>query len=88
VIAARTGGIPGIVKDNETGLLVDSGDEDGLRARMELLIADREKSRRLAAAAFELVTMKYSRKRMCEAYWEVYQEVLGDRQGSHQPTSR
>jgi glycosyltransferase involved in cell wall biosynthesis len=86
VIAARTGGIPGIVKDNETGLLVDYGDVDALRARMESLIDDHEKRRRLAAAAFELVTTNHSRRRMCEAYGDVYRDVLDDKSGSRRPT--
>ncbi len=79
VIATRTGGIPDIIKDNETGLLVDSGDVDALRARIESLVDDHDKRRRLAAAAFEFVTMNHSFERMCDAYGQVYREVMADK---------
>ena len=39
----------------------------------------RQKRRRLAAAAFEFVTMNHSRKRMCDAYRQVYREVMDDK---------
>lgn len=76
VIATRAGGIPDIITDNETGLLVDSQHAGPLTIAIESLIDDQEKSRRLAASAFERVTMNHSVGRMCEAYRQVYREAL------------
>ncbi len=76
VVAARTGGIPGIIKDGETGLLVDSGDVGALSTRIESLIEDPGRRRQLASAAFEFVTVNHSLKRMCDSYWQVYQEAM------------
>jgi glycosyltransferase involved in cell wall biosynthesis len=42
VIASRTGGLPDIVVDGETGLLVPPGDPNALRQAIERLIADRD----------------------------------------------
>jgi glycosyltransferase involved in cell wall biosynthesis len=78
VVAARTGGIPGIIKDNETGLLVDSQDVDALTTQVESLVDDLAKRRRLAAAACEFVTLNHSFKRMCAAYQRLYREVMDD----------
>ncbi len=76
VIAARTGGIPDVIKDGRTGLLVDAGDVDTLRIRMESLIDDDGERRRLAAAAFDFVTTNHSFRRMCDTYRQVYREVI------------
>jgi glycosyltransferase involved in cell wall biosynthesis len=81
VIATRVGGIPDVITDNETGLLVHSDDVDGLRARMDSLIDDAGERRRLAAAAFEFVTMNHSCERMCGAYRQVYSEVMDEEAG-------
>ena len=51
VIGARSGGIPELVEDGRTGLLVDQGDVDGLRDAMRRLLVDPELRHRLGAAA-------------------------------------
>jgi glycosyltransferase involved in cell wall biosynthesis len=51
VIGARSGGIPELVKDDHTGLLVDQGDVDGLSQAMRRLLLDPELRKRLGAAA-------------------------------------
>lgn len=51
VIGARSGGIPELVKDDHTGLLVDQGDVDGLCHAMRRLLLDPELRKRLGAAA-------------------------------------
>jgi glycosyltransferase involved in cell wall biosynthesis len=51
VIGARSGGIPELVEDGRTGLLVDQGDVDGLCDAMRRLLVDRELRERLGAAA-------------------------------------
>jgi glycosyltransferase involved in cell wall biosynthesis len=76
VIAPRTGGVPAIIKDNETGLLVDAQNVVALRIAIQSLIDDREKRRRLAGAAFGFVTKNHSFERMCDAYLQVYREVM------------
>ena len=76
VIATRAGGIPDIIKDDETGLLINSQDAKALGTKIESLVDDQCKRRRLAAAAFEFVTMNHSFERMCDAYLQVYREVI------------
>ena len=79
VIATPVGGTPDVIKDGETGLLFDAQDVDALTKRIESLIDDPGRRRRLAAAAYEFVAMNHSLERMCDAYGQVYREILSDR---------
>jgi len=79
VIAARTGGIPTVIRDNETGLLIDSHDVGALTRAISSLIDNRQKRQQLVGAAYELVAKNHSFYRMCQAYREVYREILDDR---------
>lgn len=76
VIATRVGGVPEIIRDDDTGLLVDPRDTDALRVKIESLLNDHGKRQRLAASGFEFVKENYSLGRMCDAYRRVYGEVL------------
>jgi glycosyltransferase involved in cell wall biosynthesis len=51
VVATRVGGIPDIVQDDVSGLLVENGDVAGLVEAMVSLLADRDLAERLAAGA-------------------------------------
>jgi glycosyltransferase involved in cell wall biosynthesis len=51
VIGARSGGVPELVEDNQTGLLVDQGDVIGLFDAMRRLLLDGELRERLGTAA-------------------------------------
>lgn len=51
VAATRAGGIPEVVRDGETGLLVAVGDAGGLGAAITTLLTDRSLAARLGAAA-------------------------------------
>jgi glycogen synthase len=51
VVATRVGGIPDLVEDGVTGLLVEPGDRDALRAALERLLADPELRRRMGREA-------------------------------------
>jgi glycosyltransferase involved in cell wall biosynthesis len=49
VVASRVGGIPEVVVDGETGLLVAPGDDAALEEALRALLADPERRRRLGA---------------------------------------
>ena len=50
VIASRVGGLPEIVADGETGILVTPGDPDALRAALAMVIDDPKLAARMGAA--------------------------------------
>jgi glycosyltransferase involved in cell wall biosynthesis len=51
VVGTRAGGIPDIVEDGATGLLVEPGDVAGLAAAIERIVTDQPLAERLGAAA-------------------------------------
>ncbi len=51
VVAFRTGGVPEVVADGETGLLVDPGDDAGFAAAVGRLLSDEALRARMGLAA-------------------------------------
>jgi glycosyltransferase involved in cell wall biosynthesis len=76
VVATGAGGVPTIVIDGETGLLVDTGDPLALAKGMERLLDDRSLASEMAVAAGELIDAEYSLEKMIRTTEDVYREVL------------
>ena len=77
VVATRVGAIPKVIKDGETGLLVDPGDADGLRNALARLLRDSDLGRRLGSAGHDWVSRNYTSEAMALKYRQMYDEVLG-----------
>ncbi|HLK08256.1 MAG TPA: glycosyltransferase family 4 protein [Candidatus Angelobacter sp.] len=77
VIATRVGAIPTVIKDGETGLLVDPGDVNGLRDALARLLADSDLCRRIGSAGHDWVSRNYTSEAMALKYRQMYDEVLG-----------
>ena len=63
VVASRTGGIPELIEDGESGLLVEPRDPEGIAAALNRLLASPELRQRLAAAARRRVEERFSLSR-------------------------
>lgn len=72
VIASNVGGIPEIIIENETGVLVPSGDVDALASSMNHLLSDPIERRRLASAHKERVVRHFRTKDMVERTLALY----------------
>ncbi|HMR31938.1 MAG TPA: glycosyltransferase family 4 protein [Geminicoccaceae bacterium] len=66
VVATRTGGIPEIVADGETGLLVERGDADGLASAILALLGDPERRLAMGRAGRERVARLFTWSRSAE----------------------
>ncbi len=77
VIATRVGAIPSVIKDGETGLLVDPGDVNGLRDALARLLTDSDLCRRIGSAGHDWVSRNYTSEAMALKYRQMYDEVLG-----------
>jgi phosphatidylinositol alpha-1,6-mannosyltransferase len=60
VVAGRTGGIPEVVKDGETGLLVDAERPEAVAEAVRRLLCDPKLARRLGAAARREIERYYN----------------------------
>ena len=62
IIASKVGGIPEMIYDNKTGLLVDEGDVDGWIKNITRILDDKEFSEKLGKEARKLVIEKFNWK--------------------------
>lgn len=77
VLATKAGGLPELVDDGKTGLLVPPGDSEALAAGIARFIDKPTLGPRLAAAALEAVKGKFSVHNMARATEDVYERCLG-----------
>jgi glycosyltransferase involved in cell wall biosynthesis len=77
VIATRVGGIPEIVEDGQTGLLVPPSDPPALAAAIRSLLVDPDRAERLASAGRARVQRDFTLEAMVRGVAAVYDEVLG-----------
>jgi glycosyltransferase involved in cell wall biosynthesis len=77
VVAAAHGGLPEMLRDGETGLLVEPGDPVALAEALRDLADDRERSRRIGAAASADVAERFPPERMLERIQQIYDELTG-----------
>jgi glycosyltransferase involved in cell wall biosynthesis len=75
-VATRVGGVPEIVKDQETGILVPPQDAGSLAAALVDMLNNREKRQRLGQAAKERITAKFSAAEMVRSITNVYLELV------------
>lgn len=72
VVATAVGGIPEVVVDGVTGLLVPPGDAAALRSAVERLLADPVLRRRMGREGRRRVAAQCARDRVAEATLQVY----------------
>jgi glycosyltransferase involved in cell wall biosynthesis len=72
LVAARSGGIPDIVRDGETGLLFPPGDPAALAAALERLARDPTLARELAARGRVHVLEHFTSARIAESFLSLY----------------
>lgn len=76
VAAAATGGIPEIVRDGETGRLVEAGNAPALARAVLSLLADPDRAREMALAGQALVRARYSADASMSETTRVYRSLL------------
>ncbi len=79
VVGSRVGGIPEMVVEGETGVLVPPQDPDALAAALEPLIASPEQRQRLGRAARERAERAFSLGVHAARLQAVYDSLLGGR---------
>ena len=77
VIASRVGGNPELVRDDETGLLFEAGDSEGLAKQLVRLADDPTARQKYAAAATHFIRTKLTVDTAVNRIEEIYREYLG-----------
>jgi L-malate glycosyltransferase len=77
IVATRAGGIPEIVEDDVTGLLVPPRDAVALAQAIVRALEDEPLRARIGAAGFVRVSERFSAQRMVAATARVYERVAG-----------
>jgi alpha-maltose-1-phosphate synthase len=75
VVASRVGGIPEVVSDGDTGLLVPPGDPGALAAAVNALVADPARAAALGRAGRERAVAEFGWQRVAAATAELYAEL-------------
>jgi glycosyltransferase involved in cell wall biosynthesis len=81
VVATAVGGVPELIADQRTGLLVKPGDCHGLATAMLRLHQDVAMRRTLAAGAAQHAMQAFSADQMARAYTELYERIVTE--GAH-----
>jgi glycosyltransferase involved in cell wall biosynthesis len=62
-VATRVGGIPELVKDGETGFVVERGDAEAIAESILTLAADRELRKQMGSAGLVVANARFDLKR-------------------------
>ncbi len=79
VVASRVGGVPEIIVDGDTGLLVEPGDVRGLRAVLDALLCDPARARAMGHRARRRVLERFTWEACARRCVATYREVSGGR---------
>lgn len=88
LVGTRVGGIPAIIADGTTGLLVDPAQPQALAAALDTLIADRALRMRFGAAARVRTEREFSWTTIARRTVEIYRACLAGRAVSDAPSRR
>ena len=84
VISTRVGGLPEVIEEGHTGLLVEAGDDIAMADAMVRLLADAQLRHSMGTHASEVAASRYSWDRIAERTLDVYNLAM-ERQGLRLP---
>lgn len=80
IAATRVGGVPEIVENNESALLVPVNDPDALAAALVRILSDQNLAERLTTNSAALVANQFTPEKYVRALVEIYGNVINARQ--------
>jgi len=81
VVATRVGGIPEVVEDGVTGLLVPPRDPEALAEAIIALLQDRKRAEAMGRAGRKRVEKHFSAERMVHQTEALYEELIKEKMG-------
>jgi colanic acid/amylovoran biosynthesis glycosyltransferase len=77
-VATKVGGVSEAVMDGESGYLVQPGDAEAMAEKLDLLVKDPERRRKMGIAGRKMVEEKYDIRKLNEKLVELYRSLLSD----------
>ena len=81
VVASEVGGVPELVRDGKTGLIVPLGDAAGLVTGIQRIIEDEQFQKALSTSAAMDAKERFDIQRQAKEYLELYTEIIDEWQG-------
>jgi glycosyltransferase involved in cell wall biosynthesis len=75
VLATNVGGIPELIKNNETGFLVKKEDHEDLFEKLEILLNDKTMSKKMGTAGRDFISNNFS--------WEIISQNFKEKVENH-----
>jgi glycosyltransferase involved in cell wall biosynthesis len=75
VVATNVGGIPELMKNNETGFLVEKGDADGLIEKLSFLIKDKEKRKIMGENGRKFVEENFNWEKIAREFLDIVKKT-------------
>jgi glycosyltransferase involved in cell wall biosynthesis len=79
IVATTVGGVPEIVKDGESAILVPPADSESLKKAIIELLINRPRATELAVVAFENARLIFSTSKHHEHLLSIYDRVIGEK---------
>ncbi|MGH1366131.1 MAG: glycosyltransferase family 4 protein [Calditrichia bacterium] len=79
VVVSSVGGVPSMIEDNVTGLLVEPSNVDSLTEALKSLLDNPEKRQALSFAAREIAHMRHKPAKVGAKLMKAYQKILDDK---------
>lgn len=76
VVSTRVGGIPDVLQDGQGGVLVEPGNTGELTQALQAQFHSKEKANIKVEYSFKRFNEKYSSRKMCQAYADIYGALL------------
>jgi glycosyltransferase involved in cell wall biosynthesis len=76
VVGARVGGIPGMVEDKKTGLLVDPYDTEAIAEAVSRILSDEGLAHSMSQRAKQIAKARFMASAVCQRTLGVYNEIL------------
>jgi N-acetyl-alpha-D-glucosaminyl L-malate synthase BshA len=82
VIATRTGGLPEVVIEGETGFLLPVGDVDGMAQRAIEILANDALAEKMGRRAREVAIERFDESRVVPMYRQLYEQAIASPSGA------
>ena len=77
IVATRVGGLPEVIEDGRTGILIEPNDPAALTRALLTILSDSETAQEMGHAVQRLVESRFHVRRMAQVYHQHFVEILG-----------